>query len=166
MPQLELLLLTEQSLRRGTMMNSCLLVLLVSVVCCNGAYPSTTSSVSAAFSRSWATRAFKNTPHGQIHYVYGGDFKATPTVVLFHSHPRSAGEFAYLLDSLHPSHSFVAFDYFGMGASDDCTSCNATLNEYVSIPAFGEYAKEVLSLLEVGRYASVGSLKGAAIATY
>ena len=79
MPQLELLLLTEQSLRRGTMMNSCLLVLLVSVVCCNGAYPSTTSSVSAAFSRSWATRAFKNTPHGQIHYVYGGDFKATPS---------------------------------------------------------------------------------------
>merc|ERR1712166_19181 len=125
-------------------------------------YPSGSSSV---FSRPWATRGFHSTPQGQIHYVHCGDFATTKTLVLFHGHPRSTTEYSYLMDTLHSRYSFVAFDYFGFGSSDDCLTCNSTLNEYVSIQHFAEYAQQVLAMLRVGRYAAVGSLKGASIAT-
>lgn len=128
-------------------------------------------TASPGISRPWATRAFFSTPHGQIHYAFGGDDNIDglrtwrrPPLVLFHSHPRSISEFKYLLDELQPT-PFVAFDYFGFGSSDDCLTCNASLNEYVSIDEFAEYASQVLTALGVEQYDALGSLKGCAIAT-
>merc|ERR1711959_841223 len=139
-----------------------LLALLVAVTCgiASAGFP---SGSSAGLSRSWATRAFYTTPHGQIHCSYRVDSADSP-LVLFHSHPRSISEFKYLLDELQPT-PFVAFDYFGFGSSDDCLTCNASLNEYVSIDEFAECASQVLTALGVVQYDALGSLKGCAIAT-
>lgn len=111
-----------------------------------------------------ATRDFYDTPHGQIHYAYNLATGTAP-LVLFHSHPRSIAEFKYVLQSLGPSTNFVAFDYFGFGSSDECLTCDAAQNEYVSIAQFAKYASAVLTKLGVKQYVPTGTLKGASIAT-
>lgn len=113
--------------------------------------------------RSWATRYFHDTPRGQMHVTRSLVFEpAKQTLVLLHGHPRSTAEWAPVLDQIHSDFNFVAFDYFGMGHSDDCLSCNFT--SVVEFPEFVGYAKAALEVLGVDKFTAVGNLKGFAIA--
>ncbi len=100
-------------------------------------------------------RAFYDTPFGQIHYKYGGDFSAgtnSPvccTFLLIHGNPRSSDEFRELISELanrfatNPklSFSFVAMDLFGEGHSDDPVG-NAN-DSYVTMEQYADYMLEI-----------------------
>lgn len=132
-------------------------------------------------------RAFFDTPYGQIHYKYGGDFACTVdpgtcyTFLFFHGNPRSLDEFKELVDELairfgelengSSKFFFIAVDLLGEGHSDDP---NIDPNKgYVSMKEYAEFMIEitdkVLSTLpssNVTKYIiPLGSLTGSAIAT-
>ncbi len=135
-------------------------------------------------------RAFYDTPFGQIHYKYGGDFssgKANSSVcctfLLFHGNPRSTDEFRELISELANrfgsdlklSFSFIAMDMLGEGHSDD--PIDSGNSSYVSMQQYSDYMIEIAgrvieSIKEeynedaFTRYlVPIGSLTGVAIAT-
>lgn len=143
------------------------------------------------FGMKWK-RAFHETPYGQIHYKFGGDFgcadspAACYTFLLFHGNPRSSDEFTELIQELTnrfadlagPEFSFIAMDMLGEGHSDDPVM--DTSSNYVSMEQYTEYMLEIASeVFETGgsctaetnrnlsksRYiVPLGSLTGTAIA--
>jgi pimeloyl-ACP methyl ester carboxylesterase len=105
------------------------------------------------------TRHFHETQKGALHYVLRGNVEASAPLVFLHGHPRSTLEFQYLAQDIHSSQPFIAVDYYGFGASDDCRCDNAT-SEFVSFP---KYAQEVLAILDkhgVKKFVPLGNLKG------
>jgi len=138
-----------------------MVILALSVACAMASFAPQPPSVAT---RSWATRYFHNTPRGQIHVTRSLSLDpARQTLVLLHGHPRSTAEWVGVLDEMVPAgFNFVAFDYFGMGHSDDCLSCNFT--SVVEFPEFVGYVKDALQALGVTRFVPVGNLKGFAIA--
>lgn len=107
------------------------------------------------------SRAFHETPRGLLHYVHRGDLASGAPLVLFHGDPRSSTEFRFLVEAFPTQRAFVAVDFYGMGASDDCR-CGP--KDFVK---FEDYAAEVLKILSglgVKQFIPVGNLKGAGIA--
>lgn len=137
-----------------------------------------------------AKRAFYDTPYGQIHYKYGGDFDSRSadgmyyTFLLFHGNPRSCDEFTELVHeltnrffNLSVKFSYIAMDLLGEGHSDDPMVSNSNPNSgYVSMEQYAgfmiEIASKVFKMAEdfpsgnSTRYiVPLGSLTGSAIAT-
>ncbi len=127
-------------------------------------------------------RAFHDTPYGQIHYKYGGDFGSVDdssvyTFLLFHGNPRSSDEFTELVCELASrfrnqsvKFSYIAMDMLGEGSSDD--SAVVSDHEYVSIEQYTQFMIEIASkVFEMTQVSAprcivpVGSLTGSAIAT-
>ena len=107
-------------------------------------------------------RAFHDTPYGQIHYKYGGDFDSSGdhltmyTFLLFHGNPRSTDEFKELIHELanrfsalknkNAKFSYIAMDLLGEGHSDDPMIYNINpSNGYVSMEQYAEYMIEIAS---------------------
>ena len=118
-------------------------------------------------SRSWARRGFYHTDYGSIHYVYGGDFSTSaPTLAFFHMNPRSTADFEQTIELLHADYSFVAFDYFGQGHSDDDprSGSNAVDTDFVSAGEFASYAVAIMDSLSVDQFVPIGASSGSGIA--
>jgi pimeloyl-ACP methyl ester carboxylesterase len=127
-------------------------------------YPGATSS--PPLKTKGSTRSFHATPDGQIHYVTAGDFSTQTTLLLLHGHPRSTTEFRGLVNDLQGKYAFVALDFFGFGASDDCSSCDPDSGRHVDVKQWASYVIEVMDALEVKRFVPLGSLKGTYSAVY
>jgi len=103
------------------------------------------------------SRYFHDTPQGALHYVVRGDPSKEPPLVLFHSDPRSTTEFRHFVEAFSRPRPFIAVDFYGMGASDDC---RCKTDEFVR---FETYAAEVLDILEkhgAKKFVPLGILKG------
>lgn len=102
-------------------------------------------------------RAFYDTPYGQIHYKYGGDFDSRPgdgmyyTFLLLHGNPRSCDEFIELVDELtyrfsslnSVKFSYIAMDLLGEGHSDDPMVSGSS--GYVSMEQYTGFMIEIAS---------------------
>lgn len=135
-------------------------------------------------------RAFYDTPFGQIHYKYGGDFSPAGdtvcyTFLLFHGNPRSTDEFTELIQELGNRFvkrtaqlSYIAMDMFGEGHSDDPVVSGIEANGgYISMEQYSEIvidiacevfeqiARKINPSGDLVRYiVPFGSLTGSAIA--
>ncbi len=87
--------------------------------------------------RKSMTRAFFDTPLGQVHYVDAGPAGGEP-VVLLHQTPRSVDEYAGVIPRLAASHRVLAMDTPGYGCSD----------RPAEPPEVSDYAAVVLALLD------------------
>ncbi len=100
------------------------------------------------------TRAFVDTPNGQIHYRTAG---SGPPVLLLHQTPRSSDEFRDVIPLLARDLRVVAMDTIGYGDSyKPARTC-----------AIEDYARGVLDLLDglgIARAAVVGHHTGSVIA--
>lgn len=136
-------------------------------------------------------RAFIDTPYGQIHYKFGGDFASTNksqavyyTFLLLHGNPRSCDEFTELVAELAKRFgglqngsqlfSYIAMDLLGEGHSDDPVTDPS--GSYVSMTQYAEFMIEITAEVfamsedhisfDINRYiVPLGSLTGSAIAT-
>ena len=101
-------------------------------------------------------RAFLDTPYGQIHYKYGGDFTSADTsavlytFLLFHGNPRSSDEFSELINemagrfaNISDKFSFIALDMFGEGHSDNANFVSTPEKDYVSMEEYAEFMIEI-----------------------
>jgi len=120
--------------------------------------------VGGAWPPGTVNRHFFHTPKGLVHYVVRGDVKATPPLVFFHGHARSTEEMKTLaVDHIPQSQPFIAFDYFGLGHSDECI-CDETRDEFVTYNAFAAFALQVCDKLGVKQMIPFGALTGCSIA--
>lgn len=124
------------------------------------------STASPPLKTKGSTRGFHTTPEGQIHYVTAGDPSSQQTLLLLHGHPRSTTEFRGLVDALQGKYAFVALDFFGFGASDDCAACDPDSGTHVDVKQWAGYVIEVMDALNITRFVPVGSLKGTYSAVY
>ena len=124
----------------------------------------------SAFGGVKSRRDFHETPYGQIHYRYGGDFIPASsghsasdgplccTFLMLHGNPRSSDEFRELVGELSNqfvklkssdmklSFSFIAMDMFGEGQSDDSTIQSSKGNDsYVSMEEYADFMLEIAS---------------------
>ena len=136
------------------------------VLCAIGAHTISTESASTPLKTATSTRGFHTTPEGQIHYVTAGDPSTQTTLLLLHGHPRSTNEFKGLVDALGDKYAFVALDFFGFGASDECRTCDPDTNSHVDVKQWAGYVIEVMDALKIKTFVPVGSLKGTYSAVY
>lgn len=115
------------------------------------------SQMSMAWPRSLnVTRYFHSTEKGQLHYVIGGDLASGQApLVMLHSDPRSSAEFKYIAQAL--KRPFVAVDFYGMGASEEC-KCEE--EEFVKFPDYAASVNEILLKHSINKFVPFGCLKG------
>ena len=80
-------------------------------------------------------RAFVDTPHGQIHYVFAG---SGDPILLLHQTPRSTDEYAEMVPILAQTNLVISMDTLGYGDSDTPQQC----------PSIEDYAGTVPLLLD------------------
>ena len=124
-------------------------------------------------------RAFYDTPYGQIHYKYGGEFSPASagnvsmavcyTFLLFHGNPRSTDEFTELIQELGNRFvnktarlSYIAMDMFGEGHSDDSEVSGAGADGgYITMEQYSEIiidiTRQVFEQVATGRRKLDGS---------
>lgn len=80
-------------------------------------------------------RAFADTPHGQIHYVFAG---SGDPILLLHQTPRSTDEYAEMVPILAQTNLVISMDTLGYGDSDIPDQC----------PSIEDYAGTVPLVLD------------------
>jgi hypothetical protein len=110
---------------------------------------------------STVKRGLFDTPHGLLHFVYRGNVSASAPLVFFHAHPRSTEEFRPLAQHIPLSQPFIAVDYYGAGASDECTTCDESKDEFIAYAEFSTQVMKLCDRLGVKKVIPFGALTGA-----